>query len=164
MNRSDRRCWVVKVGSALLTDLEVGLNRNMIAQLVGELAGLRCEGVDIVVVSSGSIVEGMQRLGWQSRPHELHRLQAAAAVGQMGLVEAYQGAFAEYGVQTAQVLLTDADLNDRARYLNARSALRTLLSLGVVPVVNENDSVVTHEIRFGDNDTLATKPLRSFMN
>ena len=155
MSRSDRRCWVIKVGSALLTDLESGLNRNLIAQLVGELAELRREGVDVVVVSSGSIVEGMQRLGWQSRPHELHRLQAAAAVGQMGLVEAYQGVFGEYGIQTAQVLLTDADLNDRARYLNARSALNTLLSLGVVPVVNENDSVVTQEIRFGDNDTLA---------
>ena len=155
MSQSDRRCWVVKVGSALLTDLQAGLNLKLIDGLVAELAALRSEGVDVVVVSSGSIVEGMQRLGWQSRPHELHRLQAAAAVGQMGLVEAYQGAFGEYGVQTAQVLLTDADLNDRARYLNARSALRTLLMLGVVPVVNENDSVVTQEIRFGDNDTLA---------
>jgi glutamate 5-kinase len=127
----------------------------MITRLVGEVVELRERGVDVVLVSSGSIVEGMQRLGWQERPRELYKLQAAAAVGQMGLVETYQRAFSEYGVQAAQVLLTDADLTDRSRYLNARSALRTLLQLGTVPVVNENDSVVTQEIRFGDNDTLA---------
>ena len=154
MKGTDRR-WVVKIGSALLTDLTSGLDQRMITRLVGEIVELRAKGVDVVLVSSGSIVEGMQRLGWQERPRELYKLQAAAAVGQMGLVETYQRAFSEYGVQAAQVLLTDADLTDRGRYLNARSALRTLLQLGTVPVVNENDSVVTHEIRFGDNDTLA---------
>ena len=154
MKTTDRR-WVVKIGSALLTDLTSGLNQQMITRLVGEIVELRKQGVDVVLVSSGSIVEGMQRLGWKERPRELHKLQAAAAVGQMGLVETYQRAFSEYGVQAAQVLLTDADLANRGRYLNARSALRTLLQLGTVPVVNENDSVVTQEIRFGDNDTLA---------
>ena len=154
MKTTDRR-WVVKIGSALLTDLTSGLNQQMITRLVGEIVELREQGVDVVLVSSGSIVEGMQRLGWKERPRELHKLQAAAAVGQMGLVETYQRAFSEYGVQAAQVLLTDADLTNRGRYLNARSALRTLLQLGTVPVVNENDSVVTQEIRFGDNDTLA---------
>jgi len=107
-----------------------------------------------VLVSSGAIAQGMSRLGWQVRPHELYRLQAAAAVGQMGLVQAYQQAFEKFGVHTAQVLLTGADLNDRTRYLNARSALRSMLALGIVPVVNENDTVVTEEIQFGDNDTL----------
>ncbi len=151
---SDRQRWVIKLGSSLLTDPEAGLNHSLIEQLATVGADLRDRGIDIVLVSSGAIAEGMQRLGWKSRPHELFRLQAAAAVGQMGLAQAYQNAFSHFSVQTAQILLTEADLNDRTRYLNARSALRSMLELGIVPVVNENDTVVTEEIQFGDNDTL----------
>lgn len=147
--------WVVKVGSALLTDPEAGLNKELVHDLVAQIANLKKSGIDIVMVSSGSIVEGMQRLGWVQRPHALYHLQAAAAVGQMGLIQTYESAFKEHGLQTAQVLLTDADMANRLRYLNARSTLRTLLDLGVIPVVNENDTVVTEEIRFGDNDNLA---------
>ena len=154
MDISKGRRWVVKVGSALLTDPESGLERQMIRGLVAEVVALREERIEVVLVSSGAIAEGMQRLGWGERPRELDRLQAAAAVGQMGLIEAYENAFRQYGVHTAQVLLTDTDIADRSRYLNARGTLRTLLSLGIVPVVNENDTVVTGEIRFGDNDTL----------
>jgi len=150
----DRQRWVIKLGSSLLTDPEAGLNHSLIEQLATVGADLRDRGIDIVLVSSGAIAEGMQRLGWKSRPHELFRLQAAAAVGQMGLAQAYQNAFSHFSVQTAQILLTEADLNDRTRYLNARSALRSMLELGIVPVVNENDTVVTEEIQFGDNDTL----------
>jgi glutamate 5-kinase len=147
--------WVVKVGSALLTDQKSGLNDALVEQWIRQISALRDQGVDVVLVSSGSIVEGMHRLGWQVRPHELFRLQAAAAVGQMGLVQMYESAFLRCGIRTAQVLLTEGDLSDRHRYLNARSTLRTLLELKVVPIVNENDTVVTDEIRFGDNDTLA---------
>src|SRR5690606_16174740 len=111
-------------------------------------------GKEIVLVSSGSIAAGMQRLGWAKRPHEIHRQQAAAAVGQMGLVEAYEEAFSAHDVQTAQILLTHEDLADRKRYLNARSTITSLLELGVVPIINENDTIVTDEIKFGDNDTL----------
>ncbi len=149
------RRWVVKVGSALLTDTEVGLNADNIRRWVEQVVTLREQGFSVVLVSSGSIAEGMQRLGWHVRPHEVHKLQAAAAVGQMGLVQLYESVFQKHGVHTAQVLLTHADLAHRVRYLNARTTLRTLLTLGVVPVVNENDTVVTEEIRFGDNDTLA---------
>jgi glutamate 5-kinase len=119
------------------------------------MAGLREKGHEVLLVSSGAVAEGMTRLGWSKRPHALHELQAAAAVGQMGLVQAYESRFMRYGLHTAQVLLTHDDLADRQRYLNARSTLRTLLSLGVIPVVNENDTVATEEIRFGDNDTLS---------
>lgn len=150
-----RRRWVIKVGSALLTHHDQGLNRSAIRRLVKQIADLKNAGVDAVLVSSGSIVEGIQRLGWRQRPHELYKLQAAAAVGQMGLIQTYETEFQKYSLRTAQVLLTNADLADRARYLNARSAIRTLIDLNVVPVINENDTVVTHEIRFGDNDTLA---------
>ncbi len=146
--------WVIKLGSALLAGTESGLNLSLISSLVDTCVHLRHEGIEPVLVSSGAIAQGMSRLGWQVRPHELYRLQAAAAVGQMGLVQAYQQAFEKFGVHTAQVLLTGADLNDRTRYLNARSALRSMLALGIVPVVNENDTVVTEEIQFGDNDTL----------
>ena len=149
-----RQRWVIKLGSALLSHEEEGLNRPLIASLAGVCVQLRDQGIDPVLVSSGAISQGMMRLGWKRRPHELHQLQVAAAVGQMGLIRAYQGAFEEYGVQTAQVLLTSADLNNRNRYLNARSALRSMLELGIVPVVNENDTVVTEEIQFGDNDSL----------
>jgi len=148
-------CWVVKIGSALITNDGRGLNRRLMSQWVEQIASLRTEGKQIVLVSSGAVAEGMTRLGWSRRPHALHELQAAAAVGQMGLNQAYQSRFKTHGLHSAQVLLTHEDLKDRGRYLNARSTLRTLLELGVVPVVNENDTVATDEIRFGDNDTLA---------
>ncbi len=146
--------WVVKIGSALLTNDGRGLNREGIANWVEQLAALHRRGIELVLVSSGAVAEGMSRLGWDKRPSALYELQAAAAVGQMGLVQTYESNFQRYGLHTAQVLLTHDDLSHRHRYLNARSALRTLLSLGVVPVINENDTVVTDEIRFGDNDTL----------
>lgn len=147
--------WVVKVGSSLVTNDGRGLNHEIIASWVGQIAKLRQAGIQVVLVSSGAVAEGMKRLGWKSRPHELHQLQAAAAVGQMGLVQSYESNFLRYDIQSAQVLLTHEDLADRRRYLNARSTLRTLLDLGVVPVINENDTVAVDEIRFGDNDTLA---------
>lgn len=147
--------WVVKIGSALLTADGRGLDREAIGAWVGQIAELARQGKEIVLVSSGSVAEGMSRLGWSERPHALYELQAAAAVGQMGLVEAYETHFQQHGMHTAQILLTHDDLADRQRYLNARSTLRTLLSLGVVPVINENDTVTVDEIRFGDNDTLA---------
>ena len=147
--------WVIKIGSALLTDNGVGLNRDNIAQWVQQIAHLRQQGMEILLVSSGAVAEGMCRLGWQRRPHALHAQQAAAAVGQMGLVQAWESSFSQYGLHTAQILLTHDDLSNRHRYLNARSTIRSLLQLGVVPVINENDTVVTDEIRFGDNDTLA---------
>ena len=151
----DAKRWVIKVGSALLTDPTSGLNKELVHGLVAQIAQLKQSDDDVVLVSSGSIVEGMQRLSWASRPRALYQLQAAAAVGQMGLIQTYESAFKEHDLQTAQVLLTDADMANRSRYLNARSTLRALLDLRVVPVVNENDTVVTEEIRFGDNDTLA---------
>jgi glutamate 5-kinase len=119
------------------------------------MAALRHAGHEILLVSSGAVAEGMSRMGWHKRPHNLNELQAAAAIGQMGLVHAWEACFQQYGLHTAQILLTRNDLDDRSRYLNARSTLRTLLELGVVPVVNENDTVTTDELRFGDNDTLA---------
>lgn len=149
------RRWVVKIGSALLTADGLGLARAAIADWVGQIHELQERGHEIVLVSSGAIAEGMARLGWAHRPRELHRLQAAAAVGQMGLIEAYESCFQRYGRHTAQILLDHDDLSDRKRYLNARRTISALIKLGVVPVVNENDTVVTDEIRFGDNDTLA---------
>ncbi len=146
---------MVKVGSALLTQHEAGLNRELIQRWAGQVAGLRQRGVEAVIVSSGAVAAGVQRLGWSQRPHAVHHLQAAAAVGQMGLIQVYETAFQKHNLHTAQVLLTNVDLTDRQRYLNARSTLRTLLDLGIVPIVNENDTVVTDEIQFGDNDTLA---------
>ncbi|MCY0388916.1 glutamate 5-kinase [Robbsia sp. Bb-Pol-6] len=145
---------VVKVGSSLVTDDGRGLDRAAIGRWAAQIAALRRSGKDVVLVSSGAIAEGMQRLGWTQRPREIHELQAAAAVGQMGLVQVYESCFAAHDIRTAQILLTHADLADRERYLNARSTLTTLLRLGVVPIINENDTVVTDEIRFGDNDTL----------
>jgi len=146
---------VIKVGSSLVTDEGRGLDRGAIARWAEQIAALRATGKQVLLVSSGAIAEGMQRLGWARRPREVHELQAAAAVGQMGLAQAYESCFAALGIRTAQILLTHADLADRARYLNGRSTLFTLLALGVVPVINENDTVVTDEIKFGDNDTLA---------
>ena len=149
------RRWVVKIGSALLTDDGRGLDREGIAGWAGQMASMMDKGIEVVLVSSGSVAEGVARLGWQVRPETIHELQAAAAVGQAGLVQAYQTEFERYGRHTAQVLLDHDDISNRERYLNARSTLQSLIKLGVVPVINENDTVVTDEIRFGDNDTLA---------
>lgn len=149
------RRWVVKIGSALLTADGRGLDIGCIQDLANSIVRLRSQGYAIVLVSSGSVAAGMQRLGWRRRPHALYELQAAAAVGQMGLIQAYETQFQNHGQHTAQILLTHDDLVNRNRYLNARSTLRTLLQLGVVPIVNENDTVATEEIRFGDNDTLS---------
>jgi glutamate 5-kinase len=146
---------VVKVGSSLVTNAGKGLDVQAITRWAQQIALLRHQGKEVVMVSSGAIAEGMKRLGWTQRPHQLPELQAAAAVGQMGLAQVYESCFREHAMQTAQVLLTHADLADRARYLNARSTLLTLLRHGVVPIINENDTVVTDEIKFGDNDTLA---------
>jgi glutamate 5-kinase len=145
---------VVKVGSALVTSNGNGLDLAAIDDWARQISVLRRQGKEVVLVSSGAIACGMQRLGWRKRPKSVHELQAAAAVGQMGLIQVYEAAFARYGLRTAQILLTHDDLADRKRYLNARSALTTLLELGVVPIINENDTVVTDEIKFGDNDTL----------
>ena len=145
---------VVKVGSALLTNDGRGLDRQMIENLAAQICTLVRDGKEVVFVSSGAIAEGVLRLGWSKRPERICELQAAAAVGQMGLVQAYETAFSAHGVKTAQILLTHADLSDRERYLNAREALLELLRLGVVPIINENDTVVTDEIKVGDNDTL----------
>lgn len=149
------RRLVVKVGSSLVTNDGQGLDHEALARWAAQIAALKRDGKQIVLVSSGAVAEGMQRLGWKRRPHALHELQAAAAVGQMGLVQAYESCFRRHEMRTAQILLTHEDMADRKRYLNARSALRTLLGLGVIPVINENDTVATDEIRFGDNDTLA---------
>jgi glutamate 5-kinase len=145
---------VIKVGSALVTNNGEGLDLNAINEWARQIAQLRQSNREVVLVSSGAIACGMQRLGWHKRPSAVHELQACAAVGQMGLVQVYESAFASHGLHTAQVLLTHDDLADRKRYLNARSTLTTLLELGVVPIINENDTVITDEIKFGDNDTL----------
>lgn len=145
---------VVKVGSALVTNNGEGLAHDFISDCARQIAALHAAGREVLLVSSGAIASGMQRLGWKTRPHAMHDLQAAAAVGQMGLAQAYDSTFAHHGLKAAQILLTHADLADRVRYLNARSTLNTLLALGVVPIINENDTVVTDEIKFGDNDTL----------
>ena len=145
---------VVKVGSSLVTDEGRGLDAQAIDAWCRQLAALVRQGREVVMVSSGAIAEGMKRLGWTTRPKELHELQAAAAVGQMGLAQIYETSLRAQGLGSAQVLLTHADLADRERYLNARSTLLTLLGLGVIPVINENDTVVNDEIKFGDNDTL----------
>ncbi len=148
------RRLVAKVGSALVTNGGNGLDRTAIARWAADVAALRARGVEVIFVSSGAVAEGMARLGWASRPTLMPELQAAAAVGQMGLVQVYEQAFAAHGLKTAQILLTHEDLADRKRYLNARSALTALLEHGVVPIINENDTVTTDEIKFGDNDTL----------
>ncbi len=147
--------WIVKIGSALLTNDGRGLDTEAIGAWVEQIAVLRQSGIEVLLVSSGAVAEGMCRLGWTNRPSALYELQAAAAVGQMGLVQAYESRFQRFGLHTAQVLLTHDDLSNRQRYLNARSTLRALLKMGVIPVVNENDTVAYEEIRLGDNDTLA---------
>ncbi|MDO8926146.1 MAG: glutamate 5-kinase [Sideroxyarcus sp.] len=145
---------VVKVGSALVTNNGEGLAHDFIADCARQIASLHAEGREVLLVSSGAIAAGMQRLGWKTRPLAMHDLQAAAAVGQMGLAQAYETTFAGLGLKAAQILLTHEDLADRKRYLNARNTLHALLEYGVVPIINENDTVVTDEIKFGDNDTL----------
>jgi len=152
--KKSKRC-VIKIGSALLTNDGAGLNMVGIATWVEQISNLRKSGVEVVLVSSGAVAEGMCRLGLTKRPESLHELQAAAAVGQMGLIQSYESEFQKYDLHTAQILLTHDDLSNRQRYLNARNTIRSLLELGVVPIINENDTVVTDEIRFGDNDTLA---------
>jgi len=147
--------WVIKIGSSLLTASGRGLDRAAIAHWVDQIARIHQEGHEVVLVSSGAIVEGMARLHMGSRPRSLQLLQAAAAVGQMGLIQAYESNFQRHGLHTAQTLLTHDDLTNRGRYINARSTLNSLIRMGVIPVVNENDTVVTDQIRFGDNDTLA---------
>jgi len=151
-----RRC-VVKIGSALLTGNGDSLDVNALGEWVGQMAALRQQGIEVLLVTSGSVAVGMQRLNLNERPHALNKLQAMAAIGQMGLIQAYETAFQNYDTHTAQVLLTHDDLADRGRYLNARTTLLTLLQLGVVPVINENDTVAVEEIRFGDNDALAAQ-------
>jgi len=147
--------WVIKVGSSLVTNEGRGLDQQAITNLTSQLAALIDAGKEIILVSSGAIAEGMSRLNWSKRPHAVFELQAAAAVGQMGLIQAYESCLQKHSLHSAQVLLTHEDLQDRKRYLNARTTLRKLLSLRVIPVVNENDTVSTDEIKFGDNDTLA---------
>jgi len=155
MNAKKTLRIVVKVGSSLVTNNGEGLDHAAIAMWAEQMANLLKAGHEVLMVSSGAIAEGMQRLGWAKRPQEIHQLQAAAAVGQMGLVQVYESCFARFNLRSAQVLLTNADLADNERNANARATLDTLLKLGVVPIINENDTVVTDEIKFGDNDSLA---------
>lgn len=145
---------IIKIGSSLLTNDGKGLDHKAIAHWASQIAQLRALGKEIVLVSSGAIAEGMLRLGFNKRPKNIHQLQACAAVGQMGLIQIYESSFRKYDIPTAQILLTHADLSDRERYLNARSTLMELLHMKVIPIINENDTVVTDEIKFGDNDTL----------
>ena len=147
--------WVIKIGSALATSEGVGLNLAAIEPWARQMVAMKNQGHEVVLVTSGSVAEGAARLGWRKRPDSVHELQAAAAVGQMGLVRAWESAYQTFDMHAAQVLLTHDDLSDRKRYLNSRTTLWTLLALGVFPVINENDTVATEEIRFGDNDTLA---------
>jgi len=157
LTRSDlqsSRCWVIKIGSALLTADGRGLDRQAISSWVAQIVAIRRKGIQVLLVSSGAVAEGMQRLGWSARPQALHHQQAAAAVGQMGLIQTYESSFQQFGYHTAQILLTHDDLACRTRYLNAKNTLQTLLTLNVIPIINENDTVATDEIRFGDNDTL----------
>lgn len=151
----DSRRWVVKIGSALITADGRGLDLAALQGWVDQIAAIRAAGIEVVLVSSGAVAEGMSRMGWTQRPGSLHELQAAAALGQMGLVQAWESCFQRHSLHTAQVLLTHDDLSNRKRYINARSTLCSLLKFGVVPVVNENDTVAFDELRLGDNDNLA---------
>jgi len=153
MNRNMR--WVIKIGSALLTNNGKNLDHEAIHVWAEQMVALRRDGIESILVSSGAVAEGMCRLGWSRRPERIHELQAAAAVGQMGLIRVYESCFQRHGIHTAQVLLTHDDFSNRKRYLNVGSTLRTLLQLGVIPIINENDTVATEEIHLGDNDTLA---------
>jgi glutamate 5-kinase len=153
LGRSKR--WVVKIGSALITNEGKGLDTAAIHRWAEQMSGLRSAGKELLLVSSGAVAEGMSRIGISRRPHALHELQAVAALGQMGLIQHFESCFKQHNIHTAQVLLTHEDLSNRQRYLNARSTLNTLLEMGAIPIINENDTVATDEIRFGDNDTLA---------
>ena len=155
MNAKQNKRIVVKVGSSLVTNNGEGLDHAAIAKWAEQIAALLNAGHEVLMVSSGAIAEGMQRLGWAKRPQEIHQLQAAAAVGQMGLVQVYESCFARFNLHSAQILLTNADLANTERNANAKATLETLLNLGVIPIINENDTVVTDEIKFGDNDNLA---------
>jgi glutamate 5-kinase len=155
MNIKETKRIVVKVGSSLVTNNGEGLDHAAIGKWAEQIASLLKSGHEVLMVSSGAIAEGMQRLGWTRRPQEIHQLQAAAAVGQMGLVQVYESCFARFNLRSAQILLTNADLANLERNANAKATLTTLLKLGVVPIINENDTVVTDEIKFGDNDSLA---------
>jgi glutamate 5-kinase len=146
---------IIKVGSALLTNDGAGIDRAAIDAWVEQIAALLSQGKEVVLVSSGAVAEGLVRLGLDARPQSIHMLQSAAAVGQMGLIQTYESSFRRFERQTAQILLDHDDMANRERYLNARGVMQTLMSLKVVPIVNENDTVVTDEIRFGDNDRLA---------
>lgn len=148
------RRWVIKIGSSLITNNGLGLDQEAISAWVQQLVALQQQGIQVVLVSSGAVAEGVARLGLKKRPKEIHLQQAAAAVGQMGLIQTYESFFTRYGVHTAQILLTHDDLSNRTRYLNARSTLTTLVDMRVIPVINENDTVATAELCFGDNDTL----------
>lgn len=152
---SQTKRWVIKIGSSLLTADGKGLDPKAMAGWVKQMVALREAGIELILVSSGAIAAGMSKLQWNNRPKEMHKLQAAAAVGQMVLVQAWENCFDQYNCQAAQILLTHEDLSDRQRYLNARTTLRTLVELHIIPVINENDTVTTDEIQFGDNDTLA---------
>lgn len=153
-NLSQAKLIVVKVGSSLVTAEGRGIDQAALNRWATQIARIKAQGTQVIFVSSGAIAEGVKRLGWPKRPTAINELQAAAAVGQMGIAQAYQNAFAPHGIQTAQILLTHDDLSNRTRYLNARSTLKTLLAKGIVPVINENDTVTTDEIKLGDNDTL----------
>ena len=155
MNAKQNIRIVVKVGSSLVTNNGEGLDHAAIGKWAEQMAALLNAGHEVLMVSSGAIAEGMQRLGWATRPQEIHQLQAAAAVGQMGLVQVYESCFARFNLHSAQILLTNADLANAERNANAKATLETLLHLGVIPIINENDTVVTDEIKFGDNDNLA---------
>lgn len=150
-----KKRWIIKVGSALLTDNGKGIDQDLIAQWAQQIVNLKLNNIDVILVSSGAIVEGMKRLGWDAKPVDIHQLQAAAAVGQMGLIQAYELLFSKHNVHTAQILLTRENLTNTDRYENISATLDNLLKLGVIPIVNENDTVSTAEIKFGDNDTLA---------
>ncbi|UYZ84482.1 glutamate 5-kinase [Entomomonas sp. E2T0] len=152
---SQTKRWVIKIGSSLLTANGKGLDPHAMQGWVEQMVALRNQGIELILVSSGAVAAGMSKLGWETRPKEMHQLQAAAAIGQMVLVQAWENCFDQFNCQAAQILLTHDDLSDRKRYLNARSTLRALIDLAIIPVINENDTVVTDEIRFGDNDTLA---------
>ncbi len=152
---NNKKCWVIKIGSSQVTDANQGLNREAIARWSEQFAQLKKRGINLVLVSSGAVAEGMSRLGWKRRPHALQELQAAAAVGQMGLIQAYESSLQRFNIHTAQILLTHEDIKNRQHYLNAKHTLKTLIKLGVIPVINENDTITTDEIRFGDNDNLA---------
>jgi glutamate 5-kinase len=150
-----KKRWVIKIGSALLTNDGKGLDTTSIASWVEQIVKLTKQDIDVILVSSGAIAEGIKRLGWDTRPDDIHKLQAAAAVGQMGLIQTYESLFAKHDMHTAQILLTHDNLTNADRYENISSTLNNLLDFGTVPIVNENDTVATDEIKFGDNDTLA---------